>query len=319
MKSRTIRVSLRASMKTYIESIRDQRVRGLVERDLLVCGGAIASMLANEKVNDFDIYFKTIETVKAVAQYYVDEFNVCNKALSTHVTNCEPTVRELDMPNCRGEIERRVIIYIKSAGVAGETQESYQYFESQPEASANEFVESLNIDQIKAGQEMNEILKAQKGKYRPVFFSDNAITLSDKVQLVLRFYGEPSEIHDNYDYAHAMCSYDYANDILQLHPEALESILGRNLVYKGSLYPIASLFRIRKFLKRGWSITAGQMLKIVWQVNDLKLDDPAVLRDQLIGVDVAYMAQLLSVLKNKEPGVRVDSTYIAKIIDEIFD
>nr|MCU0343906.1 T9SS type A sorting domain-containing protein [Ignavibacterium sp.] len=45
-------------------------------------------------------------------------------------------------------------------------------------------------------------------KYRPVFISENAITLSDKVQLVIRFYGTPAEIHDNYDYAHCMCYFD---------------------------------------------------------------------------------------------------------------
>ena len=319
MKSSTIRKSLRATLETYIASISDPEVRKLVERDVIVCGGAIASMLLNEKVNDYDLYFRTRETVLAVANYYVEQFNILSSKLATHVTNCEPTVRQCEMLNSRGELETRVIIYMRSAGVAGKDQSDYKYFEGQTEQTADDFVSSLNIDQVKAVSEMHEVLKANKGSYRPVFFSDNAITLSDKVQLVLRFYGEVGEIHDNYDYAHAMCSYDFAKNSLQLHAEALESILGRNLIYRGSLYPIASLFRMRKFLRRGWSITAGQILKIVWQVNELDLKNPEVLRDQLIGVDVAYMAQLLRELNTREPHERIDSTYIAKLVDSIFD
>ena len=38
----------------------------------------------------------------------------------------------------------------------------------------------------------------------------------------MRFYGSPDEIHENYDYAHAMCYYDYAKNDLVLHPEALD-------------------------------------------------------------------------------------------------
>ena len=50
-----------------------------------------------------------------------------------------------------------------------------------------------------------------------------------------------------------------------------------------ALYPIASLLRIRKFIERGWRITAGQMLKIIWQLQDVNLSDPAVMREQLTG------------------------------------
>ena len=114
-----------------------------------------------------------------------------------------------------------------------------------------------------------------------------------------------------------MCYYDYAKDTLGLHPEALEAVLSKTLIYKGSLYPIASLFRIRKFYERGWRITAGQMLKIVWQLQDVNLKDPAVLREQLIGVDQAYMHQLLRALETTTD--RVDATYVAKLIDKIFE
>jgi hypothetical protein len=147
--------------------------------------------------------------------------------------------------------------------------------------------------------------KNKKGSYRPVFLSENAITLSDKVQLVVRFYGEPSQLHENYDYAHAMCYYKYATDELSCPQEALECMLSKTLIYKGSLYPLASIFRLRKFIARGWRISAGQMLKIMFQISKLDFSDSKVLYEQLIGVDQAYMHQLIRALENREPGTRI--------------
>ncbi|MET0081248.1 MAG: hypothetical protein ABW119_22565 [Candidatus Thiodiazotropha lotti] len=158
----------------------------------------------------------------------------------------------------------------------------------------------------------------EKPRYRPVFMSQNAITLSDKIQLVIRFYGEPDQIHSNYDFAHAMCWYDYAANKLHLPAEALETLLSRTLVYRGSLYPIASIFRTKKFIERGWCITAGQLLKIMWQISELDLKDEDILREQLTGVDMAYMHQLLEALKDVDPE-KMNSAYICEIIDRIFD
>jgi hypothetical protein len=59
------------------------------------------------------------------------------------------------------------------------------------------------------------------------------------------------------------------------------------------------------------------MLKMIWQVSEIDLKDFNILKDQLIGVDVAYMHQLLDKLKNHE--AEIDAAYITKIIDELFD
>ena len=50
----------------------------MVEKNSIVTGGSIASMLLKEKVNDFDVYFTNKETTKAVAEYYVKEWNEAN-------------------------------------------------------------------------------------------------------------------------------------------------------------------------------------------------------------------------------------------------
>lgn len=322
MKKSTIKTVLRNKIKDWISTVTDQTLQDQLKRDTLVCGGAIASMLAGEKVNDYDIYFRTFETAKAVAEYYVSVFNHNNGNLETasHVAKgCNPAVKIEKRRNIKHLEEDRIVIYMKSSGIASESQDTYEYFESQPESATDEFISSLHASEdepVEVVQELITVTK-EKVKYRPIFLSENAVTLSNKVQLVIRFFGEPDQIHDNYDFAHSMCYYDYARDELGLDPEALEAILSKTLIYKGSLYPIASLFRIRKFYERDWRITAGQMLKIVWQLQDIDLRNPEVLREQLIGVDQAYMHQLLRALESTTE--RVDATYIAKLIDKIFE
>ena len=288
---------LRGKLDEWVDSIDDEEVQKALRKDTIVTGGAIASMLLGEKVNDYDLYFRTKETTKLVAQYYVDKFNA-RRALES-VNDYKPEVRELD--------GGRIGIWLQSAGVAAEEQEHYSYFETLDPQQAEDFAESL----LQREEE-------EKEPYRPVFMSENAITLSDKVQLVIRFYGEPDEIHDNYDFLHATCYYDYSDNHLELPAAALECLLSRTLVYRGSLYPVASIFRMKKFIERGWRITAGQQLKIMWQISALDLGQYDVLREQLTGVDMAYMYQLIEALKDVEYD-KINSAYVAKIIDKIFE
>ncbi len=326
MKKSTIKLVLQNKIKDWLLTIPDTKVSDAIERDVIVSGGAIASMLSGEKVNDFDLYFKTYETAKLVAEYYITIFNNTKGELkSKAISSCNPQLREEVRKNIKGVEEKRIIIYMKSAGIAAENQTEYRYFEGEDETASDEFIGSLgqenpldDSDPLELAQETSELVKDKKAKYRPVFFSENAVTLSHKIQLVTRFYGDPAQIHENYDFVHSMCHYDFQTNDLVLHSEALEAILSKTLIYRGSLYPVASVFRIRKFINRGWRITAGQLLKILMQISSVDLKDPKILREQLIGVDQAYMHQLLRALESSD-ATRIDITYLAKLVDEIFE
>ena len=154
-------------------------------------------------------------------------------------------------------------------------------------------------------------------RYRPVFLSTNAITLSHKIQIILRFFGSPDELHENFDFVHCSNYWSSKDGELVLRQPALESLLARELRYVGSRYPVCSVIRLRKFINRGWRINAGQMLKMMMQIGDLDLHDPKVLEDQLTGVDVAYWTQLLTKLREKDPD-KIDAAYLVEIIDRMF-
>ena len=327
LSQRTIKIAIRNKLTKMLATVKDPELVKRMEEDILVTGGAITSMLLGERVNDYDVYFKTKETAKAVAEYYVNHFNLekekRQQAAGTPKDDVLyiPNVREEERLNIEGTPETRILIFMKSAGVAGEEQDPYKYFEERPEVDTIEFAESLvpmtnDLDMVEA---MHEEVKTVKNEYRPVFMTDNAITLSDRVQIIIRFFGTPEEIHKNFDFIHCTGVYDYKKNELLCSEEMLMAVLSKRLIYSGSLYPIASVLRMRKFIKRGWGISAGQTLKILHQISRVNWENTQQLQEQIMGVDVAYMHQLIATLQNRAPGQKVDQTYLAEILDTIFD
>ena len=313
MKAKTIKKIIRAKVDDWLASIEDEAVRALAEKNTIVTGGCIASMLLQEKVNDFDIYLRSHEAALAVAKYYVSRFTVKSRKGIPCAIFVEDT-------------SDRIKIVVKSAGVASEegTEKPYKYFESAPEGEAGHYVGEVMGDpgEIEEVYEETEAAALEndddgKPKYRPVFLSTNAITLSGRVQIVLRFFGEPDEIHKNYDFVHCTNYWASWTNDLTLHKEALESLLARELRYVGSKYPVCSVFRLRKFIGRGWSINAGPILKMLLQVSALDLTNHEVLEDQLTGVDAAYFVELVAKLKENDPD-QVNSAYLVEIINRMF-
>ncbi len=339
MKAKTIKSSIRWKINDWLKTIDNEEVRTLVEKNIIVTGGCIVSMLTNDKVNDYDIYFRTYECAKRVAEYYVERFkqNPPTKfkgadmevAIRVECTDPKPEVTDPfgDEGNTPA-VEGRVKIIVKSAGVASENPNNeYQYFEGRPDEVGQAYAESVMGD-LDAGDEvpadtLNTAATDARPKYRPVFLSGNAITLSDGIQIVTRFIGEPEVIHKYYDFVHCTCYWSSWDGKLVLPAAALEAIITKELRYVGSLYPLCSIIRIRKFVARGWQINAGQILKMCFQLNKLDLTSIPVLEDQLTGVDAAYFVQILNRLKEKQKadgteGAPVDGTYLMTIIDRLF-
>jgi len=288
MNSKNIKKSLTAKVNHWVKHIDNPLIVDIIKRNLIITGGAIVSCLNNEEVNDYDVYFRTKESCFQIADYYCKIFNETHKS-SARV--------ELD------SVTHRVTIMIKSKGIEEENGID----------DPSEPIEVLKEDSTK--------IPIEKSKYRPVFLSSNAITLSDKIQIVLRFYGEPEEIHKNYDFVHCTCWYTYHDQKIALPAKALEAIINKELIYVGSKYPLCSIIRSRKFISRGWTINAGQYLKMALQLNTFDLLNVGILMDQTTGVDSAYFNQALDYIKEEQksnPNFKPDNTYLFEIINKIF-
>lgn len=362
MKRRNIKRVIREKLDLYLKSITDPILVDKMKKDILVTGGSIASMLLDEEVKDFDVYFRTRETTLAVSEYYC-KLARDNKIADMWVLHKDlefvQDVLKLDIDWITKKVKEMIAIQSES-----ELDESEEELTIDTELSKFEGVLpniktstyennglSLRLlhniyntfkndeDRIKAYSfgsfgveginkvdankiDSQEIDGEDKGTYEIKFISANAITLSDKIQLVTRFYGTPEEIHKNFDFVHAMGVYDYHENELHTTVEQLEALLSKTLIYKGSLYPLASIFRARKFINRGWGIDAGQYLKMAFQLNDLDLLDPYTLEEQLTGVDLLYFYQIISDLKYKQltnDDFKPSTDYFIKIIERVFE
>lgn len=293
-KTKTIEQTIRNKIKGWLASIEDIELRDSVKKHYIVTGGAITSMLLGDLPNDYDIYLDDVDVAARLANYYISRLpEVDNEKTRTPIVEVPPS-------------RDRVAIKVKSAGIAGEdiNQSKYEYFESYPNASEA------------VAKYLDGAMQKNTGKYKALAITTNAITLTDQIQIVLRFVGPANEIHKNYDFVHTTNYFTEAEGVV-LNQPALESILARELRYVGSLYPVCSLFRIKKFIKRGWTITAGEMLKIAWDISKLDLSDVAILQDQLTGVDAAYFNQIISLIQQE--GKPIDRTYLFELVNRIFD
>lgn len=328
MNRKAIKGTITSKFNSFLKTITDKKLRDDLKENTIFTGGCIASMLLGDEIKDFDIYFTNMDTALNVAHYFTKQFNetkrerIVPKAYvqlgtkdgiiktwyngdpCTSFGSTEQKQKKQRRNYGNGLLpEGRIRIFIKSAGVVGEVPIDKPFEDVYDK-------EGLPLE-----------TKDDKPKYRPVFLSSNAITLSDRFQLITRFYGTPDEIHKNFDFAHATNYFTTVDNNLVLRSNALEALLSKNLIYVGSKYPLCSIIRTRKFIERGYHINAGQYLKIMYQLSELDLNDIDVLEEQLIGVDSAYFMQIIDMIRDKkeeDPNFKLESTYLCELIDKIF-
>lgn len=297
MQVKTIQKVVSSKLNEWLETISDQKLREDVKNNLLVSGGCITSMFLGEPVNDFDVYIKDINVLVRLANYYVPnrvlDGRLREQYLKEHFADFEDTERNInemmsDLDNNQSEMVVR-------------------YKNLKPDQV------KLNIASFGERFELEE----SDEKYRVVFLSQNAISLTDNIQIVLRFSGTAEEIHKNFDFIHATNYFTFENGLVT-NIKALESTLTKELKYQGSLYPLTSIIRMKKFLLRGWKINAGEILKIMFQISELNLRNPEVLEEQLIGVDIAYFSKIIEILRGV-PDEKINSGYLNAIIDKVFN
>lgn len=294
MNSKNIAKALNKKLQNWVNTIDDECVVKAIEKNAIITGGALVSLLNNEKPNDYDVYFKTLESCELVARYYANKWN-----------KAHPDKSQVNI----SVVNDRVQCLIQGQGAVMEEDENGIDDNTEPYVTENEEQPTQPNPEI------------EKPKYRPRYFSTNAISLSDGIQIVIRFWGSVDQIHENYDFEHCKCSYDWRNNKVNLPTKALECIINKELYYSGSKYPLCSIIRTRKFISRGWTINAGQYVKMALQLNELNLKDMNVFKEQLIGVDSAYFSEAINAIAKKQeenPDFQIDNTYLFEIINRIF-
>ncbi len=308
MRTKTISKVISKKIQDWINSIEDIGLRNSILENVVVTGGCITSMLLKQSPNDYDIYFTDAKLCKRVAEYYVKKMTTDN--IPVHLTDAKGSFE--NTPEFNPKLELHVHTYIGSSGYLSEKRDVLDADEEADELLQDEIemtpAEKVNTD------------KGEKSRYRPVFITSNAITLSNKIQLITRFCGDPKKIHENFDFSHTKMYWTKADGVVT-NVDALECVLAKRLIYSGSKFPLCSFIRTRKFIQRGWTIDAGQYVKMGIQLSGMDLLDPKVLVQQLVGVDTTYFSWLLDELTKPEKLVdgKVDMQYAISLINFMFD
>jgi|688.fasta_scaffold496809_1 hypothetical protein len=303
MQVKTIKKNIQSKLEEWLKTITDEALAKDVKENLLVSGGSITSMFLNEPVNDYDIYLMDIDVCKRLAKYYTQTFQ--------------------DVVIFDGREKQKLVDKYND--------ENDTIDGTLPIDRNNSFaisLRNLKYDQIKlyfngenGGMKVNDGIEEDKLNYTPLYFSPNAISLSHNLQIVLRFWGTAEQIHKTFDYIHATNYFTFKEGLVR-NLEAVESILTKQLKYQGSYYPVTSIIRAKKFIKRGFNIGAGELLKIMFQISQLDLTNPDVLEEQLIGVDVAYFDLIITALRNKmdsDKDFKLSAEYFNNLIDIVFN
>jgi len=237
MQVKTIKKILKNKLEDWLETITDEKLRKEVRSNILVSGGSITSLFQGQPVNDYDIYIQDMDVLIKLANYYCQDLVLDGRLKEDYINNH----------------------YQKKYGKDWEYK--YRYFDAD---FSEQIVRLKNLkeDQVKLnvpseGMRMKlnpDLLQS----YQVSFLSANAISLTNDLQIVLRFNGNAEAIHKTFDFIHATNYFTFEEGLVT-NTDALECILTKQLRYQGSLYPLTSIIRIKKFLNRGWSINAGEM------------------------------------------------------------
>lgn len=318
MQRKTITKIITKKLDEFVQSISETNpeLAKDVKKNILLSGGSIASLFMQKDVNDFDIYIQDMDVLVRLANHYTKDYPEISvldgRKKQSYVDNFEHTngINKVIVDNLK-EDQVKLMFEYKNGGVAvANDDEEYDNLSNKTNASS-----------IIRAKNKNEKGKPKK-KYVPSYFSPNAISLTDKIQIVLRFHGDSNAIHKTFDFVHATNYFTYKEGLVT-NIKALESILTKQLFYQGSLYPLTSIIRMKKFLLRGWKISAGEILKIMYQISCLNLSDINTLEEQLIGVDVAYFSALIELIRNGEYNEYKDqygyNAYLIMLIDKVFN
>jgi hypothetical protein len=183
MKAKQIEKLLTGVMNNFLESIPDNYIKDIIKEDTYITGGCIPSMLIDEFVNDYDIYFYTKEDAEKVKNYFE-----------------------------------------------------------------------------------NNHTKNKSDKFHVKLITENAINLSDKIQLITKFWGDPSFVTDEFDWQHIKSWYSCKEEKLYLTSDVYQLVVEKELIYTGSDYPLSSLMRLKKYIKKGWNVSNTTMLHIALDI-----------------------------------------------------
>jgi hypothetical protein len=140
----------------------------------------------------------------------------------------------------------------------------------------------------------------------PSFRTTSALSYiieGERVQLIRKYFGSPEYIIGKFDFTVCMAAYvpgGFADFQFVLGDNFLYDLAQKTLRYSPGAYPISSLWRVQKFIKRDFRLPAMEAIKLALAINNLQIDSYEVLKDQLEGIDTLFLKDLTDSMIDKK-------------------
>lgn len=86
------------------------------------------------------------------------------------------------------------------------------------------------------------------------------------------YFEKAEDIFDSFDFTVNMAAFDFDSEEFVFHPEFFKDLASKKLVFNPkTCFPIVSMMRTQKYIKRGYSISNKDFRKIILEVNKLDL------------------------------------------------
>jgi len=136
------------------------------------------------------------------------------------------------------------------------------------------------------------------------------------VQLIKKYFLPPEQLIEKFDFTICMCAYDVQADEFVMGKDFIYDLSKRSLRFTGKTeYPIASLCRMKKFLKRDFNVSAVDMIAIALSINNLHMGTFKDLKEQLEGIDTSLLSDLTDAFMDRKDA-RYEMTEVLSLMDE---
>lgn len=284
---RTVNNLCEASVKGL--DLTDKQFNEHILCNSFIAGGAIISATKNEKIKDYDLFMTKGSSVRSL-------FSI----LASRIVE-GGRLQLLTKPDETNDKLERGFLTIKEGFHTTYTLE--------------ELIDNFN--------EACKKLKPKSGKVLPAYLSKNALTMSNGVQLIFRFIGEPKEVFTTFDYEH--CKVYWRPNPLGLllgsvtyEGRSQESIAKNELIYTGNTrFVLSAVSRLNKFINRGWGVSPSSLLSLAVSSSKVDWSNREALEEELLGIYGIENNTLKTILGLCSKENKVDLDKIVQLLGEV--
>jgi len=133
-------------------------------------------------------------------------------------------------------------------------------------------------------------------------------------QMICAVFGSPEEVIKQFDFTMSMAAWIPQTGEFIMDEYFLKHCSQKRLVFNiNAQYPICSMWRAVKFIKRGWKLPAIDCIKLALKINNLDFKNKGELKRQLMGIDTSFLRELTDALENDKEGAYDFGEAIEKI------